>query len=183
MWPPLDKVEEVKEAIKAFEGAVGVDINKDFFSNFGDIVVPYSSPSDGFLGTGKKSWRSRSRTARRWNATLGKLIKAIPNNPAGEVTLKRKAYHGGEIIQLGLAGPWCQLPFRLDRHLQELVCLFAVSAADQGLHPSAGRRASRVEGRRIADESAEPIPETGVQCHLVSIRVRSVQTVLSTRRS
>ena len=47
-----DEVENVKEAIKAFEGAIGVNINKELFDNFGDVVVSYSSPSDGIIGTG-----------------------------------------------------------------------------------------------------------------------------------
>jgi hypothetical protein len=99
-----DKVEEVKEAIKAFEGAVGVDISKDLFSNFGDVVVSYSSPSDGFLGTGAVV-AIQVKDGKKMIATIEKLAKAIPQNPLGEVTLKRKAYHGGEIVQLGIAGP------------------------------------------------------------------------------
>jgi hypothetical protein len=99
-----DKVEEVKDAIKAFEGAVGVDIDKDLFSNFGEVVVSYSSPSDGFLGTGAVI-AIQVKDGKKMIATIEKLAKAIPQNPLGEVTLKRKAYHGGEIVQLGIAGP------------------------------------------------------------------------------
>ena len=99
-----DEVENVKEQIKAFEGTVGIDISKDLFSNFGDVVVSYSSPSDGFLGTGAVV-AIQIKDGKKMAATIQKLVKAVPNNPGGEVTMRKTTYHGGEIIQLGMSGP------------------------------------------------------------------------------
>lgn len=98
-----DKAHEIKEVIKAFEGATGVDISKDLFAGFGDLIVTYNSPSDGILGTGPVV-AIQAKDGKKIIASIEKLIKAIPNNPGGELVLKRKPYHGGEIIQVQLVG-------------------------------------------------------------------------------
>jgi hypothetical protein len=98
-----DKADEVKDAIKAFEGAVGVDISKDLFGSFGDMMVSYSSPSDGILGSGAVI-AVQVKDGKKFASTLDKLLKGIPNNPLGEVTLKTKPYRGGEIMQIGITG-------------------------------------------------------------------------------
>jgi hypothetical protein len=99
-----DQVDNVKDSIKAFEGAVGVDISKDFFENFGDTIVTYNSPSDGFFGTGALV-AIQIKDGKKMTTTLEKLIKAIPVNPGGELTMKKKAYHGGSIMQLTMSNP------------------------------------------------------------------------------
>jgi hypothetical protein len=99
-----DQVDNVKDAIKNFEGAIGVDINKDLFENFGDVVVSYRSPSDGILGTGAVV-AINIKDGKKMGATIDKLVKAIPAIPGGELTLKKKAYRGGEIMQITMAGP------------------------------------------------------------------------------
>jgi hypothetical protein len=99
-----NEVDNVKQAIKAFEGAVGVDIQKDLFSNFGDVVVSYNSPSDGLLGTGAVV-AIQVKDGKKLTATIEKLVKAVPAFPGGELTFKRKAYRGGEIMQLGMTSP------------------------------------------------------------------------------
>jgi hypothetical protein len=99
-----DQVDNVKDAIKNFEGAVGVNINKDLFENFGEVVVSYNSPSDGILGTGAVV-AIQVKDGKKMGATIDKLIKAIPAIPGGEVTLKKKTYRGGEIMQIGISGP------------------------------------------------------------------------------
>src|ERR1043165_4771916 len=43
-----NELENVKDKIKQVEDKVGVNINKDVFGSFGDVVVMYNSPSDGF---------------------------------------------------------------------------------------------------------------------------------------
>jgi hypothetical protein len=98
-----NKADDIKEGIKAFEGAVGVDINKELFGSFGDLIVTYNSPSDGILGTGAVV-AIQAKDGKKIIASIEKLVKAIPNNPGGEVVLKRKPYHGGEIIQVQLVG-------------------------------------------------------------------------------
>src|SRR5207249_4183428 len=72
-----NKADDLKEAIKAFEGAVGVDINKELFGNFGDLVVSYSSPSDGILGTGAVV-AIQAKDGKQIIRTIEKLVKAIP---------------------------------------------------------------------------------------------------------
>lgn len=96
-----DKLDDIKEAIKAFEGAAGVDINKELFGSFGEVIVTYSSPTDGFLGTGSVV-AVQVNDGKKLNRALEKLAKAVPANPAGEVILKKKPYRGGEIMQLHL---------------------------------------------------------------------------------
>jgi hypothetical protein len=98
-----NQADNIKEQIKAFEGAVGVDINKELFGSFGDVMVSYSSPSDGILGTGAVI-AVQVKDGKKLHATLDKLAKAIPANPLGEFVLKTKAYRGGEITQITLVG-------------------------------------------------------------------------------
>jgi hypothetical protein len=98
-----NEADNVREAIKAFQGAVGVDISKDIFQTFGDVFVSYSSPSDGFFGTGSVI-AIQVKDGKKLISSIDKLVKAIPQNPGGEVSLKRKPYHGGEIIQVQLIG-------------------------------------------------------------------------------
>ncbi len=98
-----DKADDLKQAIKDVEGAVGVDIGKDLFGSFGDVIVTYNSPTDGILGTGAVV-AMQAKDSKKIIGSIEKLVKAIPNNPGGEVVLKRKPYHGGEIIQVMLVG-------------------------------------------------------------------------------
>ncbi len=99
-----NEVDNVKEGIKAFEKTIGVDINKDLFDCFGDVVVSYSSPSDGFLWTGAVV-AIQLKDGKKLSTTLDKLKKAIPPLPGAELSIKKSIYHGGEIIQIGLSGP------------------------------------------------------------------------------
>ncbi len=98
-----DKADAIKGAIKDFEGAVGVDISKDLFGSLGDVMVTYSSPSDGILGTGAVI-AVQVKDGKKFASSLDKLLKGIPVNPAGEVALKKKAYRGGEIMSIGITG-------------------------------------------------------------------------------
>ncbi len=98
-----NQADNIKEQIKAFEGAVGVDISKELFGSFGDVMVSYSSPSDGIFNTGAVV-AVQVKDGKKLHATLEKLAKAIPANPGGELVLKKKAYHGGEIMQISLVG-------------------------------------------------------------------------------
>ncbi len=98
-----DKADEIKDAIKNFEGAVGVDISRDLFGSFGDVMVAYSSASEGILGTGAVI-AIQVKDGKKIASTLDKLLKGIPANPLGEFGLKRKTYRGGEIIEIGSSG-------------------------------------------------------------------------------
>lgn len=98
-----NKADDIKGAIKDFEGAIGLDIEKDLFDHFGNMIVTYSSPSDGILGTGSVV-AVQAKDGKKIVTAIEKLIKAIPVNPGREVFLKKVDYHGAEIIQLGLVG-------------------------------------------------------------------------------
>jgi hypothetical protein len=94
--------DKIKNAIKDFEGVVGgknFDLDKELFSCFGDMLVSYSSPSDGILGTGAVV-AIQLKDGKKLNKTLDRLVKAIPQNPLGQFTVKRKPYKGGELLQL-----------------------------------------------------------------------------------
>jgi hypothetical protein len=98
-----NQADNIKEQIKAFEGAIGVDFEKDLFANFGEVMVTYSSPSDGILGTGAVI-AIQIKDGKKLNSSIEKIVKAIPAIPGGELELKRKPYHGGEIMNLHLVG-------------------------------------------------------------------------------
>ena len=99
-----NQADNIREQVKAFEGAIGVDLNKELFASFGDTMVAYSSPSDGFLGTGAVV-AIQLKDPKKLDATIAKLVKAVGANPGGELSMKKKSYHGGEIMQLQLSGP------------------------------------------------------------------------------
>jgi len=96
-------IDNVKETIKAFEGTLGVDISKDLFGNFGDLMVTYSSPSDGIFGTGAVV-AIQVKDGKKLGKSIEKIVKAIPATPAGDVSIKRNAYRNGEIVQLQISG-------------------------------------------------------------------------------
>jgi hypothetical protein len=98
-----NQADNVKETIKAFEGAIGVDLDKELFGSLGDVMVSYSSPSDGFLGSGNVT-AIQVKDGKKLAASIEKLAKAAPANPLGEVEFKRKPYRGGEIMQLQVTG-------------------------------------------------------------------------------
>jgi hypothetical protein len=95
--------DNIKEQIKAFEGAVGVDIGKDIFESFGEVMVSYSSPSDGILGTGAVV-AVKLKDGKKLTKAIEGLAKAIPANPAGQLEIIKKPYRSGEIMQLRLVG-------------------------------------------------------------------------------
>lgn len=96
-----NQADNVKETIKAFEGAIGVDLEKELFGNLGDVMVSYNSPSDGLLSS---VVAIQVKDGKKLVASIAKLAKAVPANPAGELEFKRKPYRGGEIMQLHLSG-------------------------------------------------------------------------------
>ena len=99
-----DQADNIKDAIKAFQGAIGVDLDKELFSNLGEVMVTYSSPSDGLLGTGAVV-AIEVKDGKKLSGALTKLIKAIPQTPGGEIVLKNTAYRSGEILQLQMTSP------------------------------------------------------------------------------
>jgi hypothetical protein len=97
------EADNVKEAIKAFEGTLGVNISKDVFGNLGDLVVSYSSPSDGFLGTGSVI-AMEVKDGKKLSKTLENIVKRLPPTPAGDIKIQKKPYYSGEIYQIQLSG-------------------------------------------------------------------------------
>ena len=95
------KADDIKDTVKAFEGVAGIDVNKDLFGSFGDLIVSYSSPSDGILGTGGVA-AIQIKDGKKLEKAIDKLIKAIPGTPAGEVALTKKDYRGAQIMCLEL---------------------------------------------------------------------------------
>lgn len=98
-----NEVDNIKEGIQGFEKTIGVDLNKDLFGNFGDVVVSYNSPSDGFLGTGAVV-AIQIKDGKKMTATIEKIVKAVPAVPGALLNIKKKSYHGGEILQIGMEG-------------------------------------------------------------------------------
>jgi hypothetical protein len=98
------KADEIKETVKAFEGVIGIDVNKDFFGSFGDLMVSYSSPSDGILGSGALV-AIQIKDGKKLENAIDKIVKAIPALPGAEITLKKKPYHGAQLLQLEISSP------------------------------------------------------------------------------
>lgn len=96
--------DQIKDGVKDFEDAIGVNIDADLFGSFGEMMVSYSSPSDGFLGTGAVV-AIQIKDGKKLANSLDKLVKGVPAIPAGgKLSLTKKQYMGGEIMQLQMAG-------------------------------------------------------------------------------
>jgi hypothetical protein len=98
------KADEIKETVKAFEGVIGIDVNKDLFGSFGDLFVSYSSPSDGILGTGGLL-AVQIKDGKKLENAIDKVVKAIPAFPGGEISLKKKSLLGAQLLQLEVSSP------------------------------------------------------------------------------
>jgi hypothetical protein len=94
----------VKEAIKALEGALGIKLGEDVLAHLGDMYVQYNSPADGPLTLGSVSL-IKVKDAKKLEAGLESLIKALANVPGLNATVHKRSYRGVDIHQVDMAGP------------------------------------------------------------------------------
>ncbi len=100
-----DQVDNIKAAIKGFEGLIGVDLRNDLFGSFDNFYVQYTSPSEGFLGMGGATLFKIKDEAKLKKA-INSLIAVVPQIPgAGESGFKRRNYRGAEILEFHINTP------------------------------------------------------------------------------
>jgi hypothetical protein len=93
-----DKVDEIRDQIKAIQDLVGVNFKDDIFGCFGDMAVTYTSPAEGplsFFGT----TLIKVKDGKRLMTSIDKIVKSIPNQ-GFEISLKKKTYRDVEMNDL-----------------------------------------------------------------------------------
>lgn len=90
-----------KESVKQVEALLGIKFGEDLFGSFGDMFVSYSSPSEGPLGLGSV-YLFKVKDEKKLGETLEGLFKAIPPVPFFEVLYQKRAYRGGNVLELKL---------------------------------------------------------------------------------
>ncbi len=90
-----------KESIKQVEALLGVKFGEDLFGSFGDMYVSYSSPAEGPLGLGGV-YLFKVKDEKKLADTLEALFKSIPPVPFFEVLYQKRAYRGGNVLELKL---------------------------------------------------------------------------------
>lgn len=98
-----EQADNIKEMVKQFEGIINVNIKDELLSQFDDLIVSYSSSSEGPLGLGGVV-ALKVKDSAKLNKAIEKLVKAVPPLPNIEVVLKRHNYKGSEIVELSLKG-------------------------------------------------------------------------------
>jgi hypothetical protein len=93
-----------KETVKQVEALLGIKFGDDLFGSFSDLMVAYRSPSEGTLGLGGV-YVFKLKDEKKLGAALEGLFKAIPPLPFFEISYAKKAYRGGELIQVKLKSP------------------------------------------------------------------------------
>ncbi|MBI3411365.1 MAG: hypothetical protein HY040_23815 [Planctomycetes bacterium] len=99
----------LKERIKEFEQGFGINLTDDFFGNFGDMYVSYSSSSEGFLTMGG-IYAFKVKDEKKIVGAVESIINAIKNFPGANFDLQKTKYHGGEIMELKLKADFGDMP-------------------------------------------------------------------------
>lgn len=97
-----DQAENIVDGLKAFEGIIGVDLQKDVFTNFDDLTVTYSSPSE-CMGLGSTLFKVKDEAKLR--KAFANIAGALPNLPGVDSGLKIRKYRGVDVFELHLNTP------------------------------------------------------------------------------
>lgn len=95
------QVGNLKERIKEFEQGFGLNLTDDFFGNFGDMCVSYSSSSEGFLTMGG-IYAFKVKDEKKVIGAVESIVNALKNFPGANFDMQKTKYHGGEIIDLSV---------------------------------------------------------------------------------
>ncbi len=98
-----------KESIRQIEGLLGIKFGEDLFGSFGDMSVSYSSPSEG-PGIFSGAYLFKVKDEKKLADSLDGIFKAIPPFPFIEVIYQKRAYRGGEIMELKIKTPQGEFP-------------------------------------------------------------------------
>jgi hypothetical protein len=114
-----NQADQVKGAIKLLEeNILGVKLKEELFDSFGDLVVSYSSPSEGPLGFGAV-YLVKVKDAKKLQGALDTLFNKLANFGFIPIELKKKSYRDAELQEIHIgggggnfqfAGPGFQLP-------------------------------------------------------------------------
>jgi hypothetical protein len=107
-----NQADQVKEGIKIAENILGVKLKEELFGSFGDLVVSYSSPSEGPLGLGTV-YLVKVKDEKKLQASLDNLFKALGALPFIPVEVKKNAYRDAELQEIHIGGPGGQGNFQL----------------------------------------------------------------------
>lgn len=97
-----EQAENVLEGIKAFEAVIGVDLQKDVFTNFDDLTVTYSSPSEA-LGLGATLFKVKDEA--KLKKAIAAAAAALPNFPGVDSGIKKRNYRGVDVFTLQINTP------------------------------------------------------------------------------
>jgi hypothetical protein len=94
-----DALAEVKQLRQKLKDALGFDLHKDLLSALGDKVVLYATPSEGPLSLGQVVM-IKVKDEAKVKAGLEALVKSIARAANGQVSLKKRTYHGVEVREV-----------------------------------------------------------------------------------
>jgi hypothetical protein len=103
MFAP-DQADNIKEGVRQLEGILGVKLGDDLFGSFDDMMVRYSSSSDGppLLGG---VYLFKVKHEKKLRDSLDSLIRAIPQIPNVPVEMKKRSYHGVDVHVVQIQAP------------------------------------------------------------------------------
>jgi len=93
-----------REIVKQAEALVGIKFGEDLFGSFGDMFVSYGSPSEGPFGL-SGAYVFKVKEEKKLGDSLEGLFKGIAAFipvPGIELNYKKRAYRGGEIMDVKL---------------------------------------------------------------------------------
>jgi hypothetical protein len=99
-----NQADQIKEGIKIVENILGVKLKEELFGSFGDLVVSYSSPSEGPLGFGAV-YLVKVKDAKKLQGSLDNLFKALGALPFVPVEVKKNTYRDAELHEIHVGGP------------------------------------------------------------------------------
>jgi hypothetical protein len=94
-----DAVPEVRNGLKQFNEALGVDLRKDLLGALGDKLVVYNSPGDGPLSLGT-TVMIKVKDAEKLQGVVSQIVKSLAAKAGGQVVLKKRTYRGVELREV-----------------------------------------------------------------------------------
>lgn len=107
-----NQADQVKEGLKLVENIIGVKLKEDLFGSFGDVVISYSSPSEGPLGLGAV-YAVKVKDEKKLQGALENLFKALGALPFVPVEVKKRNYRDAELQEIHIGGQVAQANFQL----------------------------------------------------------------------
>ena len=107
-----NQADQVKGGIKIVEDFLGVKLKEELFDSFGDMVVSYSSPSEGPLGLGTV-YMVKVKDSKKLQGALDTLFNKLGVLPFVPIEVKKNSYRNAELQEIHIGGPGVQGNFQL----------------------------------------------------------------------